>query len=252
MVAGAIGGGIALGSIGATGALALDLASFLAAAALYARISAGPAAAVPSPAEDEPPARLRDLFGRRTLLVAVLAYSASVLAIGLVNASLPRILDGRLGLGPGFYGFALAAVAGGLALGQAAFGSLRMSVGPASLGRALLGGALALAILALATEPALFLVVLVLVGVADGVLDGLFETILQREAEPRLRARVLGAASVALNLAMVGAFGAAPLVSAVASPGQTIFAAAAMLTLAAGIALAPGAGRTRTHALAGA
>ena len=60
--------------------------------------------------------------GKRLILIVVLAFGAATIATGLTNATLPRFLDGQLGLGPGAYGFGLAALAGGLALGETVIG----------------------------------------------------------------------------------------------------------------------------------
>jgi hypothetical protein len=77
MTIGALCGGLALAELGAVSALGLDLASFAVSAFFYAGIDLSP---VDQPAEEDDSGsrpRLSDLFGRRTLLVAVAAYAAS-------------------------------------------------------------------------------------------------------------------------------------------------------------------------------
>ena len=51
-----------------------------------------------------------------------MASSAATTATGLANATLPRFLSGSGGLGPGGYGFGIAALATGLMLGETVIG----------------------------------------------------------------------------------------------------------------------------------
>ncbi|HSJ95151.1 MAG TPA: MFS transporter, partial [Gaiellaceae bacterium] len=122
MALGALGAGIALTAASAATALAIDLVTFVVAAFLYAGVRA-----LPVPTAQVVSARglldgVRYVARRRILLVVILSFGAATVATGLTNATLPRFLGSELGLGPGAYGFGLAALAGGLALGGAVTG----------------------------------------------------------------------------------------------------------------------------------
>ena len=184
-------------------------------------------------------AGIRYLLDRRLLLVVVGAFAAATVATGLTNATLPRFLDGELGLGPGAYGFGLAALAGGLAAGEAVVGFARVGeTGGRWIGVALLFMCALFATLAFTEHAPTALLLLAFIGFLDGTTDVLFETIVQREAAPAYYGRVFGLASAFFTTTMMGAVAAAPLVNRLAAP-QTVIAIAALgLFVGALVALA--------------
>ncbi len=121
MATGAVAGGLLLALVGVGPALALDLTTFILAAGLFAGICAASgrearAAEMSGGSDDAPAARLRDLLRDRTISTAVGALCITVVAGGLVNATLPRFLE-EIGMGAGAYGFGFGAIALGLAVG---------------------------------------------------------------------------------------------------------------------------------------
>jgi hypothetical protein len=241
MALGAFGAGIALSASGTAAALAVDLATFVVAAALYAGIREAEAVSPACAAARGFVAGLRYLLGRRALLVVVLAFSTATLATGLTNATLPGFLGGELGLGPEAYGFGFGALATGLALGQAVVGFSR--IGDAAgrwIGLALLLMAGLLALLSLVAHGPTALLLLGLVGLVDGTTDVLFDTAVQQEADPSQYGRVFGFAKAFVTTTLLGSVAAAPLANSLGPPHGVIMFASVWLLVAGGVALAGG------------
>ncbi len=78
---------------------------------------------------------------------------------------------------------------------------------------------------------------LVLIGLAVGTCQVVFEVVIQREVEQAYLGRVFGFAQALTATTMMGAVAAAPLVNALARPGSVIAAAGAWLVVAAAVAL---------------
>jgi len=154
MATGAVAGGALLALVGIGPALALDLITFLLAAVLFAGIPA--AGGMDAPAADSADAgvgapRLRDLLADRTIVTAIGALCITVVASGLVNATLPRFLT-EVGLSAGAYGYGFGAIALGLALGGAIAGGIRVErANTGLLGRTLLASAVVFCALAAVT-----------------------------------------------------------------------------------------------------
>jgi hypothetical protein len=241
MALGALAAGIALSASGAVLALAIDLGTFALAALLYSTIRIERLIEAPREEENEAGTGflegLRYLLSRRLLVVVIAGFGAATVATGLTNATLPRLLDG-LGMGPGGYGFGLAALACGLALGQGFVGFA--SVGP-DAGR-WIGAGLAMMTalfvgLAYTAHAPTAILLLGLIGLVDGTTDVLFATTLQREADPRFYGRVFGFASAFMASTMMGAVAAAPLLNRIASTREVILAAGFVLLAASLITL---------------
>ena len=244
MALGALLAGIALSASDAAVALAFDLVTFVLAATLYWGVRACVRPTAPS-SRDERRARgsiiagIRYLLARRILLVVVGAFGAATVATGLTNATLPRFLDTQLGMGPGAYGFGLAALAGGLAAGEAVVGFARVGESAGRwIGAALLFMCGLFATLAYTEHGPTVLLLLAFIGFLDGTTDVLFDTIVQREADPSYYGRVFGLASAFFTTTMMGAVAAAPLVNRVAPPETVILVAATGLFVAGIVALA--------------
>ena len=238
MAAGALAGGALLALVGIVPALAADLVTFVLAALLFAGISAGTlVASVQEAAADEAPApRLRDLLGDRTIVTAVCALCITVAGAGMVNATLPRFLA-DLGLGTGAYGFGFGAIAIGLALGGAIGGMIRVErAGTDVLGRTLLAGAVLFCALAAVTNAPAALLLLVLVGVLDAIGWVMFDTVMQRSADPRLLGRAFGISDALVRTAMIGSIAIAPLANELADPDVILLVGAATLCVAGMVA----------------
>lgn len=241
MALGALCAGIALSLSTAATALGVDLATFALATALFWGIRL-PAQSAARAGESGPAgdfgSSFRYILGRRVVLAIIVAFGAAVLATGLTNATLPRFLDVELGLGPGAYAFGIAALACGLACGQALVGVARPDrISPRSIGWALVLMSGLFAALAVTEQAAIALLILALIGFADGTTEVIFETVVQREIHPRYYGRVFGLASAFMGTMMLGSVAAAPLVNGIASPQSVIAFAGVFLLVAAGFAL---------------
>ena len=239
MALGALGAGVALTEATAAAALAVDLLTFIVAAALYAGVAAQPISLERVASARGLRAGVRYVVRNRLLLVVILSFAAATVATGLTNATLPRFLGTELGLGPGAYGFGLAALAGGLALGGLVTGLV--PIGELSgrwIGVALLLMAMIFAALGLTVHPPTALLFLAFIGFLDGTTDVLFDTIVQRNADPAYYGRVFGLGSALFTATMMAAVAGAPLANSLGAPHQVIFVAAAGLLVAAFVVFA--------------
>jgi Na+/melibiose symporter-like transporter len=235
MAAGALTAGVLLSWSGAGLALTVDLLTFVVAAILYSGIRARPLAPA-AEAEDESGSGIRAgmtyVFRRPTLAVVVGAFGIATLATGLTNATLPRFL-GDLGLGTGAYGYGLAALAIGLAAGQALVGFASVGQGGVRwIGAGLMAMASLFVCLALTEHAPTAILLLALIGLADGTTDVLFDTIVQRDADPRYYGRIFGFSAAFMTTTMMGAVAVAPLVNRIGPPREVVLAAG--VTLLAG------------------
>jgi Family of unknown function (DUF5317)/Major Facilitator Superfamily len=255
MAIGALTAGALLSWSGAGLALAVDLLTFVAAAVLYLGIRPRsleqPGEA---PEEDEAGVGLRAgaayVFRTPKLAVVVGSFGIATLATGLTNATLPRFL-GDLGLGSGAYGYGLAALAVGLAAGQALVGFTRVGDGGVRwIGAGLTAMALLFVGLAETEHAPTAILFLALIGFADGTTDVLFDTIVQRESDPRYYGRVFGFSAACMTTTMMGAVAAAPLVNRLGAPREVVLLAGVALLAASVFALlgARRAGRDVAHA----
>jgi hypothetical protein len=184
-------------------------------------------------------AGLRYLLRRRTVLLLISSFAVATLATGLTNATLPSFLEGSQGLGSGGYGFGIAALATGLLLGEALVGFSRVG---ATAGRWIGAGLIVMAalfiVLALTLHAPTALLLLALIGLVDGTTDVLFETVVQRETDPRYLGCVFGFASAFVSATMTGAFAVAPIVGGLFDASGVIMVAGVCLLGASLVALA--------------
>ncbi len=239
MAAGALGSALILSSIGVAAALVVDVGTFAVSLVLFGLIRAPlRRGREEQRRESSRTGVLRYVVSRRWLLVLVFSFAAATLATGLTNATLPRLLEDKLGLGPGGYGFGIAALATGLALGQALVGFARVGE---TAGRWIGAGLLVMAglfgVLGLVDHAPTALLVLGAIGFVDGTTDVLFETVVQREADPRRYGAVFGFSYAFITMTMMGAVALAPLVNGLVEPGVAILGAGALLVVAGAIAL---------------
>jgi sugar phosphate permease len=189
-----------------------------------------------TPAGAAPAPRLRDLLADRTIPTAIAALCITVAGAGLVNATLPRYLA-EVGLGTAAYGYGFGAIALGLAVGGAVAGTIRVERADTGLlGRTLIGTAVVFCLLSAATSAPLALLLLVLVGVLDAIGWVMFETALQRSADPRLLGRAFGITDALVRTAMIGSIALAPLANRLAKPDAILLIGAAVLCAAGMVA----------------
>jgi uncharacterized protein DUF5317/MFS transporter/transketolase-like protein len=248
MAVGALGSAMILSTFGVTSALVVDLGTFVASIVLFGLIRAPLRRGEERQREEGSSGGLRYVLGRRWLLVLVFSFAAATLATGLTNATLPRLLEDRLGFGAGGYGFGIASLAAGLALGQMLVGFARVGE---TAGRWIGAGLLVMAglfgVLGLIDHGPTALLVLGAIGFVDGTTDVLFETVVQREADPRRYGAVFGFSYAFITATMMSAVALAPLVNGIVSPGVAILGGGALLVVAGAIALL---GMPRTKAAA--
>jgi uncharacterized protein DUF5317/MFS transporter len=236
MALGAGLGGLVVAMTGPGWALLADVGTFCVSAGLFAAL--GLRVALPRRGrEQRGPSGLRYILGQRSLLLLALCFAAATIATGLTNATLPAFLDADLGLGPGGYGFGIAALALGLAFGQGAIGFTE--AGPAAgrwIAAALVLMAGFLAILAVGQDAPTALLVLAGIGFVDGTTDVLFETAVQRDADPRYYGAVFGFASSLMMTTMMIAVALAPLANQLVAARVVLLGATAFLLAAGGLA----------------
>jgi MFS family permease len=234
MALGAVVGGVTLAAGGANAGLVANLASYAVAVLFFARISVADERAEQKTAG----ARggfmggLRYVLTRSTLVVVVGSFALLTLATGLVNATLPSFTSG-LGLGASGYGYALAALAAGMIVGEALTGAVASHVDARWLAPGL--GAMGCLFLAFAWSQSILaaLVLLAAFGVANGFAEVVMTTAIHQHAEGEYHGRVFGVGSTIWRTTMLGAVVAAPAVNAVASSSQAITIAAGFLFVGA-------------------
>jgi predicted MFS family arabinose efflux permease len=234
MALGALGGGVTLVLGGAQAGLAANLASYTVAVLLFSRIRVDDASSEGRNGRSRGGliAGVRYVLGHRSLIVVVGSFSLVTVATGLVNATLPKFTS-SLGLGASGYGWALAALAGGMIAGEALTGSLAERVQPRWLAVGLAAMGLLFLAFAWAGSIAPALCILAAFGVANGFTEVVMTTAVHQEAEPDYHGRVFGVGSTLWRTTMLGAVALAPLIDAIASPSQAIALAAVVLFLGA-------------------
>jgi hypothetical protein len=82
------------------------------------------------------------------------------------------------------------------------------------------------------------MLLLFVVGVLDSIGWVMFETALQRSADPRLLGRAFGLTDATVRTAMIGSIALAPLANELAAPDVILLVGAAVLTVAGLVAFA--------------
>jgi MFS family permease len=228
MALGALTGGVTLALGGATAGLAANLVSYGIAVLLYSRIRIAGEPAGRATRHGGLIDGLRYVLNRRPLAVVVGCFGLGTLAAGLVNATLPKFTT-DLGLGAGGYGWALAALATGMIVGEALTGAIAERIEPRWLSFGLGGMGLFFAAVAWSGSASLALAFLVAFGVANGFVEVVMMTAIHQHAGAEYQGRVFGVGSTIWRTTMLGAVALAPVVDAVASPPQMITLAALVL-----------------------
>ncbi len=219
MALGALGAGVALTTVGTTTALVVDLATFVLACGLFSLLRVEPLTLAREPRQI---GGLRYVARRPALLLPILSFGAASLATGLASATFPSLFD-ELGFGAGGYGFALGSLAIGLALGQAIVGFSRPagdSTRWIPIGLLTMTGLFV--VLALGEDAPTALLVLGLIGLVDGTTDVVYDTALQRRADPDRLGAVFGISSSTVALAMFIGVSLAPAAAQLFSPSGAI------------------------------
>jgi hypothetical protein len=206
MVVGAGLGAFSVIRFGIGGALLLDLGSFAAAALLYTRFSGS----APAPSENEPHVSRRELLGAllssRLVLGITMSFTVVTAAMGILNASLPRFMAGVLGQRGG-YGYALAAIGAGLMCGEFLGGLARTErVERRTITLAFGISAAVVFVLARTAVAPTALLLLFVLGIADGTTEVVRDTLFQRHVAERLRAGTFALSGALQNLGMVAGF----------------------------------------------
>jgi uncharacterized protein DUF5317/MFS transporter len=207
MVVGAAMGAFSVTQFGISGALLIDVTSFGAAALLYARFSGG---ATTSVENDAPPVSRRELLAglvsSRLVLGITVSFTIATVAMGLLNASLPRFFATAL-LQRNGYGYALASIGAGLMCGEFLGGLARTErVERRTITLAFVLSAGVVFVLARTqVAPTAFLLLFVL-GVGDGTTEVVRDTLFQRRVSERLRAGTFALSGAVQNVGMVAGF----------------------------------------------
>jgi MFS family permease len=228
MALGALTGGLTLALGGAAAGLTVNLVSYGIAVVLYSRIRIAGEPAGRATRRSGLIDGLRYVLDRRPLAVVVGCFGLGTLATGLVNATLPKFTSG-LGLGAGGYGWALAALATGMIVGEALTGAIAERIDPRWLSFGLAGMGLFFAAVAWSGSAIVALVLLVAFGIANGFLEVVMMTAIHQHAGVAYQGRVFGVSSTIWRTTMLGAVALAPAVDAIASPAQAITLAAVVL-----------------------
>ena len=218
----------------ATAGLAANLVSYGIAVVLFARIRVAD-----EQADRQATGRrgglidgLRYVLRHRALTVVVGGFARATLATGLVNATLPKFTS-SLGLGASGYGWALAALACGMIVGEALTGAIAQRIEPRWLAGGLAGMGVLFFAFAWAGSALIALGFLVAFGVANGFTEVVMMTAIHQQADATHQGRVFGVGSTLWRTTMLGAVALAPVVDAVASPAQAITVAAIVLFVGA-------------------
>ena len=247
MAVGSVSGGLLAARIGVLPALAADVATFALALVFYTRSVGRVPAITPALPQAGDGLRRADVLafigGRRALRALVGSFAVATLAMGLLNASLPAFLAARA---PhvGGYGVALGVIAIGLMCGELLSGRVGESVAARTPALAFAVAAGVLAVVATSSLATTILLLLFLLGVADGATETAYDTIVQREAPAAVRAGVFALGGALQQVAMGAGFVLAAVLPH-APAGVTLTAGAIVLGAAAAVGVGVAfAGRT--------
>ena len=214
-------GGLIVGLSSPRVAFAVDAATFVVSALILSRL---PRLAIERPEEEEGASflgQLREGFvfiaRRRALALAIGSISAAVFLVFTFDTLSPLALR-ALGLGPSLLGLSISGIGLGAVVGAVAIGSFGRRVQPFALlgaSKAVAGVLVAVigvaAVVGVHSAPAVWIPVVLGIGVASAGVLVSFPTILQRETPPSMMGRVSATASaVPTVLQMI-----APLIGAV-------------------------------------
>ena len=236
-------GGLLVGTIGQSGPLYLDAASFAVAAALTALLR-GERAPAREDARAERKAMLagaRFIVASATLRPVVVTVGVLMLSLGAINVSevfftTVTLHASALGYGVAGAAFGVGSIAGALAGGRAPHEPARLVKVSLALIAAL---GVMLLVAGLSVDIAMLWAVLLATGVLVGLVNVMFSVLFSIEAPPEMRGRVFAAATGVFTTAQMGSMVLGGLLLSVISP-RAIFVlagAVAAVTVAAVIPL---------------
>jgi hypothetical protein len=231
MCLGALAGSFATSWLGIQTALGFDVATFSIAVVLYVRLRPPPAGVRPVSGPGTPTAlRRRDvarmIIRSRLLVCLVGSFVFVTLAMGVLNGGLAQFL-GTIPRSGG-YGVGMAAIAGGLVCGEFLTGFLReTSVVRRAPAIAFALSAVFIASLSGTNAPTTALLLLFLLGASDGITETAYDTLVQDEAAPNVRAGVFALAGAVQQGGMVVGLALAPVLASWSPTAPLRLAAAA-------------------------
>jgi predicted MFS family arabinose efflux permease len=239
-IIGAAAGGFLVIQFGIGIALAVDLATFIAAAALYRSFSGLTAATQPRSSGDEPRVSrrtlLRSILRSRVVFSVTASFAFATGAFGLMNAVTAPLFDDRYHQ-PNAYGFVAAMIGVGYLFGEALTGHVRRhAVVRRSVSVAFLITAAAAYLLADAPTATTAFLAAFMLGAADGVTEVAHDTLIQLNTPRELRAGVFAMANSIERGGMVLGVLAAPLLLNGRSPETVVRLSTGLLLVGAGIA----------------
>jgi MFS family permease len=234
MIAGTALGGILEARLGLVTPLALDTATFVAAAFAFARISVEPGEEdEPEPLTSKPSfiSLSRTLFADRTARLLVVSFALVTAGFGTLNSSLPSFLS-RLHESDK-YGVGMACLGAGAMVGGLLVGSMSQSRAiRRSVPLAFFGTAATLALFARSEVSTTAYLALILTGALDATTEVSYSTLMQQRFNARQLAAVLTHASSYINAGMIGGFLIAGLASEALAPQEALL----MPVVASGLA----------------
>lgn len=236
MVIGSAVGSFAVIKLGIGGALALDIASFFIAAALYLRFSVQPEARPVVLEGVSHRELLRALFSSRLVLGMTMSFAVVTAAMGLLNASLPAFFNDYLA-SPHAYGYALAAIGIGLLLGELLTGFVDAEgTARRSVPFAFVLSAGSMLVLGRTSTLATAYLMLLFLGMSDGTTEVVRDTLFQRYIPKRLRTGTFAISSAYQNAGMVLGFALAAVLHHVIGSTRVLDAVAIGCVIGAGLA----------------
>ena len=208
LVLGALAGGFLVIHFGILWALIADIASFVAAAAVYWRYSAS----TPEPSPPVPRRAIgREMLRNPVVLGLTASFTVVSGATGLLNASFPATFEHQLGDAHA-YGYALSTLGVGLLCGELLTGLIQHErVARRSVSLAFVGIAAAVMIIAHSHVQTTILLMIFLLGASDGTTEVVYDTLVQRHTPRAILGGVFAiASSIQVGGMMIG-LAAAPI-----------------------------------------
>jgi MFS family permease len=239
-IIGAAAGGFLVIQFGIGIALVVDLATFIAAAALYRSFSGLTAATQPRSSGDGARVSrrtlLRSILRSRVVFSVTASFAFATGAFGLMNAVTAPLFDDRYHQ-PNAYGFVAAMIGVGYLFGEALTGHVRRhAVVRRSVSVAFLITAAAAYLLADAPTATTAFLAAFMLGAADGVTEVAHDTLIQLNTPRELRAGVFAMANSIERGGMVLGVLAAPVLLNGRSPETVVRLSTGLLVVGAGIA----------------
>jgi predicted MFS family arabinose efflux permease len=246
-VLGAAAGGFLVIQFGIGTALAVDLVTFVVAAALYRSFADHGAPDARAPVSSHSRRALLRMMARSRVVLSVTAsFALATAAFGLLNAATAPLFDLRFDQ-PDAYGYVAAMLGVGYLFGEVLTGLIRrQTVVRRSVSVAFVCTAAAASLLSAAPTLETAFLAAFMLGAADGVTEVGHDTLIQLHSPAGTRAGMFAMANSVERVGMLLGLLLAPVLVAAASPEFAVRIAAGLLLLAATVAAA---GLVRRQAL---